>query len=146
MALSPLTLISVISLGIAAIFNVGTIVFMNWNWSKIKFTFVRTIQTCGHLFAAIVTGSRIQILLTPEHDSGSWIEVLFYVSNYLYYVLSNIYYVELLKAISVESKVLSKKRILIFQIFSVTFVAFGMFGTLLRFLPRAPWISQVLFN
>jgi hypothetical protein len=100
---------------------------------KVKLTFTRIVQTLGHFFSMTMAFSRTVFVLMGEAACPVWIATSFSVSSFFYYFFSNIYYIELLKAITTESKVFSLRNMMILQIFSAFLVVSCSGGTIFRY-------------
>jgi hypothetical protein len=118
---------------IAAVLNFGILVYVHRDIKKSKVSLARTLQTLGHLFSAIMAMARCVFVIMGDADCPTWIAAIFSISSFFYQFFSNIYYIELLKAISVDSKIFSKRNIQIFQWFTAAFVFGSSGGTLFRY-------------
>jgi hypothetical protein len=144
-------IVAVAVLIIAAVLNLGIVLYLNRDITKVKFTFARTLQTLGHVFSAIMAITRSVIVVMGEANCPTWIAALFSISSFFYYFFSNIYYIELLKAISVDSKIFSKKNIQIFQWFTALVVVGCSGATVFRYTVYTDqssnnWASKVFQN
>jgi hypothetical protein len=130
-AVEILIIIATIILAIAGVLNVGMILYLNW--ASLRFTYVRILQTTGHFFGAVMVFFRIPVVLAGESPVIVWVGSAASIADFLYIWVSNLYYIELLKAIALKSKVFTERKIFYLQILT-TVVLFGGYGsTLLRF-------------
>jgi hypothetical protein len=126
-----LIIIATVVLAIAGILNVGMILYLNWG--SVRFTYVRILQTSGHLFSTIMVFGRIPIVMAGENPVPVWIGSTASIADFLYIWISNLYYIELLKAISLKSKVFTSRNIFYLQILTTVIVFAGYGSTIFRF-------------
>jgi hypothetical protein len=132
MSVGILEMIAAAVLIFAAILNLCVLAYQ-YRDLNVKFTLARVVQTLGHFFSMAMAMGRTVIVFMGELNCPVEIASLYSISSFCYFLFSNVYYIELLKAISTRSKLFTAKRTKIMQIFSAFVVVSCSGATVFRY-------------
>jgi hypothetical protein len=121
-------------LSLSVVGNVFSLFYLGSKNTSHTVTFARVVQFLGHFASFLMSGFRLTYLLYGEFTTPLWIASAFSISSFFYYLFSNVYYLELLKALCFRSKVLKPIYVFYLQILIAISVFVFNGATLFRYI------------
>jgi hypothetical protein len=82
MCAAVFVIVTMVVLIIAGIFNAITLAYCYRDFSNVKYTLARNLQTSGHFFSMAMAFSRAAIVYLGESNIPKWIGAIFSISSF----------------------------------------------------------------
>jgi hypothetical protein len=135
-------------LGLSVVGNLFALFYLSSKNTTNGITFARVVQFLGHFASFLMSGFRLTYLLYGELTTPIWVASAFSISSFFYYLFSNVYYLELLKALCFRSKFIKPNYVFYLQIGIAISVFLFNGATLFRYIVYVDassnnWASKV---